>query len=82
VHWQNHNNLKEINSLGEICQHCDKPLQTEIQILNRLLYSQKTESWEGSRLWEVFKTYKTPSSENRVVVEGLVPLYQRGSTTN
>ncbi len=81
VHWQSHNNLKEINSLGEICQHCDKPLQTEIQILNRLLYSQKTEMWQGSRLWEVFKTYKFPS-ENRVVVEGLVPLYQRGSTTD
>jgi hypothetical protein len=43
VHWQTPNNFKEINSLGEICQRCgDNPLQTEIQILNRLLYSQKT----------------------------------------
>jgi len=83
VHWQTPNNLKEINSLGEIFQRCgDKPLQTEIQILNRLLYSQKTENWQGSRLWDVFKMYKTPSSENRVVEAGLVPLYQRGSTTD
>jgi hypothetical protein len=69
--------------LGEICQRCgDNPLQTEIQILNRLLYSQKTENWQGSRLWDVFKMYKTPTSENKVVEAGLVPLYQRGSTTD
>ena len=73
MHWQNN----APHSLGGIAPRCDEPLQTEIQALNRLLYSKKAGNWQGAGLWKAFKAYyaKTRKSE-KTVVDGLEPLYK------
>ncbi len=71
IHWQN-----IPNNLGEISQRCGEPLETEIQKLNRHLYSRSAEDWQGIGLWKAFKVYQG-ISEKRVIEElELEPLYQ------
>ena len=73
IHWQN-----IPNNLGEISQRCGEPLETEIQKLNRHLYSRSTEDWQGIGLWKAFKVYHGRGiSEKRFMDElELEPLYQ------
>ena len=73
VHWQNH----APNSLGGIAPCCGEPLQTEIQTLNRLLYSQTAEKWQGVGLWKAFKVYYAQTGKfQKTVIDGLEPLYK------
>ena len=65
------------NSLGEISQNCAKPLQTEIQRLNKFLYGKTEENWQGSNLWKAFKAHQPVQAKKKLSDgnDGLEPLY-------
>ena len=65
------------NSLGEIAVFCEARLRDEILILNRALYSNKAETWEGKRLLQAFAENKAAErwkSENDDTLEPLFRL--------
>jgi hypothetical protein len=75
VHWQE----GAPTSLGEIGKRCNAPLESEIQTLNRFLYSQIGENWQGAGLWKAYNA-QAEKLEKRTGIgiaigDGLEPLY-------
>ena len=60
-------------------QHCDQPLQAEIQKLNQFLYGQTIKNWQGNQLWKEFKAHQPKKErQTRNMENGLKPLYLQG----
>ncbi|WP_157237526.1 BatD family protein [Beggiatoa alba] len=66
-------------SLGDIGVRCGEPVLQEIQTLNRLLYSQQTQDWQGNTLWSAIQAYlatQVQQRKSKANVEPLEPLFK------
>jgi hypothetical protein len=65
-----------MNSLGGIAAFCDARLRDEIQALNKVLYSQKAEQWQGKKLYQAFTENKAREQWTKPKEEALQPLFR------
>lgn len=65
-----------IDNLAGICQHVPLPLQHEINILSKHLYSSQTSIWNGDKLWQTFSSTKIKHDAKQNSNDELEPLYK------
>ncbi|MCY4211811.1 MAG: BatD family protein [Gammaproteobacteria bacterium] len=66
-----------ITSLGDLAQHSNEQLATELRNLSRCLYARSAEPWRGEPLWQAFLQEEQASAVAATPAHGeLEPLYR------
>lgn len=64
------------NSLGGVAEFSDARLRDEILVLNKALYSQEAEPWQGKKLYQAFTENKAREQWSATKDEALEPLFR------
>ena len=64
-----------VESLNAIAKTCPQALGSEIELLNKYLYSGRAETWNGQPLWLAFSQHPV-SAKVKIMDDGLEPLYK------
>ncbi|MCK5478999.1 MAG: protein BatD, partial [Methylococcales bacterium] len=64
------------NSLSATASHCEARLRDEITLLNQTLYADKTETWQGKKLFQFFTENNAREKVAKKIDDSLEPLYK------
>ncbi len=68
--------LSGLNSLAALARTCPEDLSEEIIELNRMLYTDETQSWQGERLLQALKIYRPAARASDQQKPELEPLFK------
>ncbi|WP_428355700.1 BatD family protein [Methyloprofundus sp.] len=64
------------SSLTKIAEQSGPLLQAEILVLNTILYSDKTQAWQGAELWAAFQNNQSVDVVKKDLADPLPPLFK------